>query len=174
MGVWSLVKNNPYKAANAVGGAVQLGSQIGEIAGRRANIGTPDLAQNDANGMPEYNFGKFASETQQLDPTGASAGDVLSAAGTGATTGAAIGSVVPGIGTAVGAVAGGVVGAVGSFVGGLFGKASQEEEQRKANGLLRSSQNNYNQGQKNYNQNYLARQKYEDQLRSYNMPTSYV
>src|SRR6266702_8525404 len=58
--------------------------------------------------------------------------DLLSSAGGGATTGAALGSIIPGVGTAVGGIIGGVGGLVVSLFGNSAAKQAALERARRA------------------------------------------
>jgi hypothetical protein len=159
----NFVKNNPYAIAQGAG-------FVGDIANisnnyQRLNKSVQPL-QNDAYGQPMYNFGQQAAETNAYKPHGAGAGEI----GSATAQGALLGSSIPGVGTAIGAAAG----FVGSIGASLFKNKQMEEEKKKAQAALSAEQNNYNTSMQTYNQNYLGRQAYEDQLKMYGLPSKFV
>lgn len=140
---------NPYalglQAATSIASGLNIGNQ-----NQRVGVEQP-TQQFDAYGKPEYNLGQYALATKSLQPQGASAGQIIS-----------------------GALSGGPVGVLSTLIGGGIKKSKEEEEKKRAELLLQGYRDNFNKNMSSYNQNYLGRQGYEDQLRQYNLPTSYV
>lgn len=121
---------------SAATGAVGLTTGI--IDAHQFNM-TADDALQDA-GTSEGNIGGVAYERQNAvnasqiseQMAAENKANTIGLMGNGATTGAAIGSVIPGVGTLLG----GAVGAIGGLVGGLFGAGSRK---RKMERMLREA-----------------------------------
>lgn len=186
----SFVKNNFYRkqaVANEIGGQIGqalnpqfntdqviggitgglgLYSSIRQLSNSNRTLNSSSTQSTDAYGRPDYNFGQFASDTSNLKPHGSSFGQILSGGAQGAAAGSAFGPV----GTAVG----GAIGLVGTAIGGGIKKNKEDTALHRAQSLLSANQNTFNQNMQSYNQNYLGRQAYEDQLKQFNLPISYI
>jgi hypothetical protein len=106
LGIYSGLKQGGVAGdAGAAVNAAQLGSKLGAFGGASPAIGA--AASYVAAPLALYN-------EVTTWKSGATASDALA----GAETGAAVGSIIPGIGTAIGAVIGGALGALSSIFGG--------------------------------------------------------
>jgi hypothetical protein len=138
-------------------GALALGGQFGGMINEAKQINTTaPTATLDSFGRPMYNLGNFSSQVSAIKPQGATGGEVLSAAMTGAQAGAAFG--------APGALIGAGVGAIGSLFAGKRRKTLQERRKSLAQGNLMSAQRMYNQGMESFNQRQSAQSLYNEQL----------
>ena len=110
---------------NAAAGALRAGSGLASLAGNAGLAGNLGNAAG-ALAVPLSIY----SEVQNWK-SGATGSDALS----GAETGAAIGSIVPGLGTAAGALIGGAAGALSS----VFGPGKQDPETADVNNLINAT-----------------------------------
>src|SRR6185369_17197735 len=99
--------NNIRQQQGGIGGAITQGiggignliyqNQAMQAQADNINTNAPDNPL-DAYGKPQYNLGGFQQATEAIKPQGADAGEIGSGALSGAQTGAAIGSIIPGVG----------------------------------------------------------------------------
>lgn len=147
-----------FDLASAITGGVGL---LGDyLQTRNQSLGLPDRApraEYTPTGKPVYNVGGYYRAASQADPQGASAGELLGAAGQGAASGfAAAGP--------VGAVVGGVLGAGASYFGGAARKNKQVEERVKALNAAQEAQRNYNTELEKYDREQTMMQDYYNRL----------
>jgi uncharacterized protein HemX len=112
---------------------------------------------------PVYNLGMVVSEASAFNKKDYGRGSVGRGAATGLKVGAnpallaATGGLSAPIGAAVGAVAG--------FFGGKRARKKAEERQNQRLANIGSAQQEFSESQQDYNEQYLARQQYEQQFR---------
>ncbi len=146
-----------------LGGVSNLIYQNQAMQAQANNINTTAPgAQTDAYGSPQYNIGSFQQAAESIHPQGADAGEIGSGALSGAQTGAAIGSIIPGVGTVIGGAVGAIGGALSSVFGGASRKAEQEKKKRLAEANLRIAQKNFNSSMEAFNNQRAAQQVYND------------
>ena len=144
--------------ASGIGGAVTgglatIGMGVG-IANEGKNIDTSVAgAQTSATGAPVYNLGGDVQRLGDLNPKGASFGQVLSAAGSGASAGSAL---APGIGTAIGAIGG----ALTSLIGGRIKKRRMQEAKDKLAKNVARGQADYNEADQQFDQAQIRKQEF--------------
>ena len=144
--------------ASGIGGAVTgglatIGMGVG-IANEGKNIDTSVAgAQTSATGAPVYNLGGDVQRLGDLKPEGASFGQVLSAAGSGASAGSAL---APGIGTAIGAIGG----ALTSLIGGRIKKRRMQEAKDKLAKNVARGQADYNEADQQFDQAQIRKQEF--------------
>lgn len=161
--------NNPYfqqyqQAAGVGLDALQgIGEVAGAIQGGMPSFSTDTPIQQSVGDRPVYNLGMVVSEAGGFNKKNYGRGVIGQGAGAGLKVGlnptllAATGGLSAPIGAAAGAVA------------GLFGrrrarnKAEEMQAIRTAN--IEAAQSDFNEASADYNQNYLARQQYEQLFR---------
>lgn len=113
--------------SGALAGGAALAAQTIGMANQGTNVNTQlPPSQYDPTSRPRYSGGQLVSQARNIDTGGASEGDVLSAAATGAGAGVAFGG--------IGAAAGAVIGAGAALIsGGARSKKNQQEQSKLLN-----------------------------------------
>jgi hypothetical protein len=124
-------------AANIVGGAIGLAGDAMGMANQRLNLQTNYApTQTDQDSAPVYTGGQVMIDAANARPQGATGGEILKSAGSGA----AAGSVAGPWGAAVGAV----VGAGAALIGGGARKRRQRREKNRALGQANKAASEFN------------------------------
>lgn len=102
-------------ASHNANGTPTTGTQVGGTLNSVGGMGANFMGGSNPYSAAANIGGGLLQGTVSPDHSGNSFGNIGGAALKGAGTGAAIGSIVPGIGTAIGAVGGGIIGALSTL-----------------------------------------------------------
>lgn len=149
---------NVEGALNVAAGAASLYNQAASMVNEAQTINTvaPSVAQGPA-GMPVYNLGGFAAETERIQPKGASGSELVQATLTGAKAGLAVGNPVA-------AAVGATVGLLTGIFAGRRRKRLMARKKEQAWRSLQGQQLAYSKHLQAFNENEAAKQAYADQL----------
>lgn len=126
-------------------GAVNLGIQSFGMANQSLGLNKSGQGyQVSAAGQPVYTGGGYANDVASARPQGASVGETLGMASQGAAAGSSFG--LPG------AIIGGAVGAITGLIGGGARRRAQEREKRRAIGIVRKQQGQFNEASQAFDQ----------------------
>lgn len=158
---------NAQGVAGAIGGAASIAGDAIELANEKLGLDglQAGSAQQDPYSAPVYTGGTLAIQAANAKAKGASAGNVLKSAGTGAAAGAAFGP--------IGIAAGAVVGAGVSLIAGGVKRKRQAREKARAQGRAQAAANDFNTADVSYRNRYAAQEEYRDNMsddsRMYNL-----